>query len=646
MALRIETFDNIRGGNTLYKALTHPSAARPGRALVDALVRNAPVAVYDPSGAAEAFNEIFCLDGVEIAGTYVQQVPRIGDTVLGRPAAPVTELAGSCARSVFVAAFDAERMVAQLRPSMPNGTQAFSLDAMRIPSDRLTNRRVYLHPLNFATNFAFFRDADGLHTRLMTANYWSGYASGTVICWMTLFAGHGEILAEWSETLGSPDSAIILDSREIRARFRLAEFCGQLFLHIVGAAGHDVVKYALDIFGDASPDVGGGNRMGTDYSLSSTHDANAWPADRYAGLPAPAPGEQVVLWIQNSHPISVPPSDIGLNPMGDERVVPIAEPIAPFATCAVDVANLLPDFIWPGQIELRAGKHMVRPRYEILERSRRRIAHVNVERVDLAPDPDLPRLTGTLGKGYLLPAPIMPLGEWQTFVLPTPMAVRQAELPIAALVYDPEGNEILRHSLGRVPRSHQTALDLDQVPGIEALHDGYGHIELIYDFSAGGEADGWLHALFRYRHRRSGHSAETSFGAHVFNTILTYRDEPQSYSGHPPGLSTRLFLRLGEAGYDTLCQLIYPASLPWRPVSATEIILYDRAGREVARTSLAIPCSGSRLYYYHDAFDAATRARAGAGAHVAIRDTTCRLFGYHGLVGRDGAFSLDHMFGF
>jgi len=25
---------------------------------------------------------------------------------------------------------------------------------------------------------------------------------------------------------------------------------------------------------------------------------------------------------------------------------------------------------------------------------------------------------------------------------------------------------------------------------------------------------------------------------------------------------------------------------------------------------------------------------------------TCRLFGYHGLLGRDGAFSLDHMFGF
>ena len=649
MTLRIATFDNVRGGNTLYKALTHPRAAQPGRALVNTLVRHAPVAVYDPSGAAEAFNEVFGLGGVEVAGTYVQQATRIGDEVLGHPAAPATDLCCSGARSVFVAAFDAERIVAQLQPCWPAGAQAFSLDAMRIPADRLTNPHVYLDPLNFATNFAFFRDADGLHTRLTTVNYWSSYGSRTVTtvtCWITLFAGDGEILAEWCESFGPAASAIILDSREIRARFRLPEFCGQLFLHIVGAAGHDVVKYALDTFGDASPDISRGDSAYTDCSLSCTHDANAWPADRYAGLPAPALGERVVLWIQNSHPIPVPPSEIGVNPMGEEHVVPIAEPIAPFATRAVDIGELLPDLAWPRQAELRAGKHMVRPRYEIIEHGRRRIAHVNVERADLMPDLDLPRVTGILGKGYLLPAPIMPFGEWQTFVLPTPMAVSQAELPIAALVYDPEGNEILRHPFGRVPRAHQTALDLDEVVGIDALHGGYGHIELIYDFSTGGEADGWLHALFRYRHRRTGHAAETSFGAHVFNTILTYHDEPQSYSGRPPGLSTRLFLRLGEAGYDTLCQLIYPASRPWRAVSATEITLRDGAGCDVARTSLVIPCSGSRLFYYYDAFDAATRARAGTAAYLTIRDTTCRLFGYHGLVGREGSFSLDHLFGF
>jgi len=641
MALHIETFDNTRGGNTLYKALTHPAAAEPARALMDALAQHAPVAIFDPGGAVEAFNAIYSLDQIEIAGAYVQQVAQIGTAVLDRAARPVTELSRCRSRGVFVAAFDAERILAQIRPFLADGAAVFSLDAMRIPADRLTNHRFYLDPLNFATNFAFFRDAGNLHTRLVTANYWSGYGAGAVTCWMTLFADGGEVLAEWSQRCKPSADSIILDSREIRERFRLPEFCGQLFLHVVGAAGHDVVKYALDMFEEVSPTESG--RGGT---LSCTHDANAWPADRYAGLPAPAPGEQLLLWVQNSHPVAIPPGAVCLAPMGEEHSVPIPDAIAPFATRAVAVSELLPDIAWPKQIELRAGKHMVRPRYEVLERGRRRIAHVNVERGDLRPDPQLPKLEAVLGKGYLLPAPLMPLELWQSLVLPTPMSVRQADLPIAALVYDPEGRELLRHPLGRLPRGHATALDLDEIGGLDTLGGGYGHIELVYDFSAGGEADGWLHALFRYRHRRSGHAAETSFGAHIFNTVLTYRDEPQSYTGRPPGLSTRLFLRLGEPAFDTFCHLIYPASRPWLPVSDTQIILYDAMGCEIARSHLAIPCSGSRLWYYRIAFDGATRARAGTGAYIIVRDATCRLFGYHGLADGDGSFSLDHMFGF
>ena len=109
----------------------------------------------------------------EIAGAYVHEVARIGSAVLGRAARPVTELARCRARAVFVAAFDAERVLAQVRPYLPDGAAIFTLDAMRIPADRLTNSRSYLDPLNFATNYAFFRDAGSLHTRLVTANYWS-----------------------------------------------------------------------------------------------------------------------------------------------------------------------------------------------------------------------------------------------------------------------------------------------------------------------------------------------------------------------------------------------------------------------------------------------------------------------------------------
>jgi hypothetical protein len=635
MALRIDTFDNATGGNTLYKALTHPHAVAPAQRLLTTLAGGGPVAIYDPYGAAAGFDAVFGLPGIDIAGVYVQEVKRIGTSVLGRIAKPVIDLPHSAAPVVFVAAFDAERAIAQLHSLRPPAAEIFSLDAMRIANDRLTNHRCYLDPLNFTTNFAFFRDAGGLHTRLSTVNYWAGYGAGPITCWLSLFAGDGGLLAEWCET-AAPGAAIILDSRAIRTRFRLPEFAGQLFLHILGAAGHDVVKYALDVFGDDPTNAG----------MSATHDANAWPANLYSGLPAPAPGERVLLWLQNSHPTPIPSGAVALNAMGDARSVAIPEPIGPFASRAVDIAQWLPDVVWPRQVELYAGKHVVRPRYEIVKDGRRRIAHVNVEREDLKPDPDLPRLGDALGKGYLLPAPILPPSEWRMVVLPTPMAACQAELPIAAIVYDSEGTEILRHPFGRLPRGHATALDLEELAGVAALRDGYGHIELVYDFAGGGEADGWLHAIFRYYRRKTGHAAETSFGAHVFNTILTYRDEPQSYSGPPPGLSTRLFLRLGDNRSETLCQLIYPASRPWRPTSTTEIILYDRTGCEKARANLAIPCSGSRLWRYSELFDEATRGRAGSGAYALVRDTTCRLFGYHALLDGGGAFSLDHMFGF
>jgi hypothetical protein len=645
MALRIDTFDNVRGGNALYKALAHPLAAAPGRALIERLTRYRKVAIVDPQGAVEGFAQLFDLSAIDIAGIYVQDILRIGKETLGQAAEGVPALAQSGARAMLVAAFDADRLIAQLGPFLPANCDLFSLDAMRLPAERLTNPRLYLDPLNFATNFALFRDTETVHTRLVTANYWAGYGATGVTCWLTLFDAGGAIIAEWSEPATAEAGAIVIDSREVRRRFGLGEFAGQLFLHITGAARHDIVKYALDIFGDGLLGGPPGNgSAGRDTALSCTHDANAWPAERYAGLPAPAPGERVVLWLQNSHAAPIPPGAIGLSIMGGQHVATLDEPIGAFATRVVDVAELLPDLAWPAQIELHAGKHMVRPRYEVIENGRRRIAHVNVERSDLQPNPDLPHLAASLGKGYLLPAPILPRSDWQSLLLPTPMAVAQAELPIAAIAYDPDGREIGRHRFGRLPRGHRTELDLDRLAA--PLGDGYGHVELIYDFSEDGDGDGWLHALFRYRHRASGHAAETSFGAHVFNTILTYRDEPQSYSGRPPGLSTTLFLRLGDGEYDTLCQLIYPASLPWRRKSVTEIILRDAGGREIARRSLAIPCSGSHLWRYQTLFDANSRKAAGPGAYAVIRDSTCRLFGYHGLIGRGGAFSFDHMFGY
>jgi hypothetical protein len=52
------------------------------------------------------------------------------------------------------------------------------------------------------------------------------------------------------------------------------------------------------------------------------------------------------------------------------------------------------------------------------------------------------------------------------------------------------------------------------------------------------------------------------------------------------------------------------------------------------------------MVWPHRIFGADLVAQAGLGGYVLIRDPTCRLFGYHGLMDEAGAFSLDHMFGF
>jgi hypothetical protein len=245
-----------------------------------------------------------------------------------------------------------------------------------------------------------------------------------------------------------------------------------------------------------------------------------------------------------------------------------------------------------------------------------------------------------MGRGYLLPFPILPRGRFRSVVQPTPMSTCQTTLPFRLDVFAADGRKAGERFLGCLPRDHGVAVDMDEF-GVEA-----GHAELVYDFRDGGEADGWSHALFRYEDRESGHVAESSFGGHIFNTAMTYRDEPQSYNGPPPGLSTRLFLKLGDTTRNSFAVLIYPASGPWLPVSSTRMQLHDGAGAPVDEVAVAIPCSGSLMVQPHLLFSAVSMAAAGPNGYVLVRDATCRLFGYHGLMDDAGGFSLDHMFGF
>jgi hypothetical protein len=626
--LHIQTFDNRAGGNVLYKALAHPLAAEAIARLYARLARSGSVGVYDPEGIAEALFALYP-DAPPLAGIYVHDVAAVGTERAGLVARPLTELPARTGEKVLIAAFDAARIAARIADLVPPGAEIVTLDAVKLPDALLTNRARYLDRLNFATSFVFFRDTDGMSTRLVSANYWAGYGAGAITLWLRLFDATGEVLATWQQEIPAGPCGFSIDSRAVRERFGLPAFTGQLFVHAIGVAGHDVVKYALDTF---SNDNGA--------SLSCTHDANAWPSDRYAGLPAPRDDERVVLWLQNSHAAPIPAGAIALDRMGAERPVALAQAVGPFATVAVDVATLLPEVRWPAQIELRAGRHVVRPRYEVTRNARVRIAHVNVERGDLRPDAAIPGLPATLGRGYLLPFPVLPREKFRSIVQPTPMAVSQATLPIRLDVFDEAGCLVGKRFLGCLARGHDLALDLDEF-ALDA-----GHAELVYDFREGGEADGWLHALFRYEDRTSGHEAESSFGAHIFNTAMTYRDEPQSYSGPPPGLSTRLFLKLGDARRQSFAVLIYPASAAWRVHSATALLLHDGAGAVIGEQRVAIACSGSTMVWPHASFGESALREAGPDGYVLVRDTTCRLFGYHGLMDDAGGFSLDHMFGF
>lgn len=659
MTLNIETFKNAdlsqgwrpgnnAGGASLFKALGHPLAAPKGHAIIERLKSLGSVAVYDPSGTIGNFHAYYDLSNLTIEGYYVQRMEDLGQTFLGHDAKPVSDCAKGGADAVLVLLFDADKTLGPISHVFPKDAAIVTLDDMRLPEDMLTNRKNYLDPMNFATNFAFLRDhkgangSDGLHTRVASANYWATHGAKEPKLWLCLFDEAGKELATWEEDLPAAGCPFAIDSQTVRDKFGLDDYQGSLFIHAIRIAGHDVVKYAMDIYGDNGK------------SLTCTHDANAWPADYYAGMPAGDEDEELTLIVQNSHPMPIPPKSVGFNIMGAQDIAWHEEEIPPFGTRTLNVSEMLPQARFPDQIETVAGRYFVRPRYEVIrtKTGQRRMAHGNVERTDLKPNPEIANLEATMGKGYIMPLPVLPTDLFNTTVLPTPMARSEQEMPLRIELMDADGTLAASKYLGRIPRRDHIAIDIDAWLKEESakLPSGHGHVEFLYDFREGGEANGWLHALGRYEQKSSGHRAETIFGAHIYNTAVIYKDEPQSYIGKPPGLTTRLFLRLGDGDKDTLCHLVYPASTPWHEKSDTRLILHNAEGEPVAEHRIQIACGGSHFWRYHDVFSEEERARVAVNGnelgYVIIRDTTCRLFGFHGLINGETSFCLDHMFGF
>ncbi|WP_369692627.1 hypothetical protein [Aristophania vespae] len=562
--INVSTF-GPQGGNILYKALSHPLAVEPLKALENSL-KGKKIALYDPENYFDSFIGLY--PNFEISTFLTHDTEKLGQAApYGKVWRSLLDLPSCEENHVLVLSFEKAKMENRFT-NLLNGRSLYTLEAARLPAKFLQAGLPYLDKRNFATNFAFFRDNDNFSTRLFTANYWSNYGADKVCYWFQLYDENGRVIAQWDQTIEEAGASVTIDSRDIRKRFSLPAFTGQLFIHVIGARGHDVVKYALDTTG-----------QGDNPSLSVTHDANAWPSNHYASLPAPGENEKLCVWLQNSHGVSIAPKTLSFRVMGTKEERTFDHKLEPYQTYGLDMAALFPEVKWPAQFEMKAAKTMVRPRYEIIEGERTRIAHLNVMRSDLVPEPQIKDLHPSLGRGFLLPFPILDPKYFENFIQPNPMSEALETMPLRLDLFDRQGNILGAHFLGNLKRDHKKAVAINE------LVETAGHGELVYDFREGGIADGWLHAMMRYHNVSSGHKAETSFGAHIFNTLMTWRSEPQSYSGPAPGLSTRLFLKLGRnlenQKLKTFCHLIYPCSASNRFPSVTVLYLLAQNGSYV-----------------------------------------------------------------
>src|SRR5258708_14008715 len=105
--LRIRTFDAQRGGNVIYKALAHPLAAEAISCLYARL--EGPVVVFDPDDIIEGFFDLYPYEH-GFSAVFVQNTELVGRERAGLPARAVTEMPDCGARTVLIAAFDADRI--------------------------------------------------------------------------------------------------------------------------------------------------------------------------------------------------------------------------------------------------------------------------------------------------------------------------------------------------------------------------------------------------------------------------------------------------------------------------------------------------------------------------------------------------------
>ena len=155
MALRIETFDNVRGGNTLYKALTHPHAARAGAGAGGGAGRWRPGRDRRSARRGGGFRrDLRARPGRDRRASSCRTSRASAPRCWAAAPLPLTALAG------LPGAHGLRRRVrrrpadrASCSPICRPGARTLSLDAMRLPEEWLTNRRALSRPAQFRDQF-------------------------------------------------------------------------------------------------------------------------------------------------------------------------------------------------------------------------------------------------------------------------------------------------------------------------------------------------------------------------------------------------------------------------------------------------------------------------------------------------------------
>ena len=238
--------------------------------------------------------------------------------------------------------------------------------------------------------------------------------------------------------------------------------------------------------------------------------------------------------------------------------------------------------------------------------------------------------------------------EWQSLVLPTPMALSPDRAADGRAAFTTATATRCRDSVSAGCRATMRRCSTS------TRSTARGTRRRLRPYRAGlrflrtaARRDGWLHALFRYRHRARRpcrrdqfrraclqHDADLSRRA-----AILYRPAAGTVDAAVPAPRRR---RLRHAVPPDLpgVAAVAPARARPKSFSTTARARSRRAAPGDPLLRLA-PVALSRAVRRRD-----PRPRRRPAPTSIVRDPTCRLFGYHGLLGRDGAFSLDHMFGF